>query len=218
MKSKVNVKEYWDRRYKSGGNSGAGSYGALREFKINFLNSFIAENGVSSLVDLGCGDGSVASGIVVESYTGLDISEQALTLCKKAVRTQGARFFCTETFPYREHAGAFDVALSMDVIFHLVEDSLFVKYMANLFSLSGKYVIIYSSDREDDGSSPCHLKHRRISEYIKESEPGWSLLRTVCNKYPFAGDHVNQSFSDFFIYMRTQPPVPDSGGSSREAE
>lgn len=218
MKSKVNVKEYWNKRYESGGNSGAGSYGALREFKINFLNSFIAENGVSSLVDLGCGDGSVASGIVVERYTGLDISKQALVLCEEAVGNPEARFFCTENFPYREHAGAFDAALSMDVIFHLVEDSLFVNYMANLFSLSGKYVIIYSSDREDDGTSPCHLRHRKISDYIKESEPGWVLLRTVSNKYPFAGDHVNQSFSDFFIYRRAQPAVPDSSGSNGRSE
>ena len=37
------VSNYWDQRYKKGGNSGAGSYGRLAEFKAEIINKFIKE-------------------------------------------------------------------------------------------------------------------------------------------------------------------------------
>ena len=52
-----NVKDYWINRYNRGGNSGEGSYGLLRDFKVNFINTFIKLNCINSLADLGCGDG-----------------------------------------------------------------------------------------------------------------------------------------------------------------
>ena len=42
--------EYWRNRYASGGNSGAGSYGALADFKAASLNSFISNNNIASAI------------------------------------------------------------------------------------------------------------------------------------------------------------------------
>lgn len=41
-----------------------------------------------------------------------------------------------------------DLALSLDVIYHLIEDEIFEKYMKDVFRASTKYVIIYSTDFE----------------------------------------------------------------------
>jgi hypothetical protein len=46
---------YWEARYGAGGSSGAGSYGRLAAFKAAFVNAFVADNHIRSVLDLGCG-------------------------------------------------------------------------------------------------------------------------------------------------------------------
>ena len=48
---------YWEQRYAGGGTSGAGSYGAAGRLKAEFLNAFVREHEVQSVIELGCGDG-----------------------------------------------------------------------------------------------------------------------------------------------------------------
>src|SRR5438270_10704846 len=53
-----NSSSYWNRRYVAGGTSGAGSYGRLARFKADVLNAFVAESGIASVIEFGCGDGA----------------------------------------------------------------------------------------------------------------------------------------------------------------
>ncbi|HFK5799472.1 TPA: hypothetical protein ACG0L7_003353 [Enterobacter hormaechei subsp. oharae] len=50
--------QYWDDRYRLAGNSGAGSYGRLADFKANVLNDFVAREKIGSVAEFGCGDGN----------------------------------------------------------------------------------------------------------------------------------------------------------------
>ena len=52
---------YWERRYVTGGTSGAGSYGEFGAAKAEFLNTFVSEHRVRSVVEFGCGDGRFSS-------------------------------------------------------------------------------------------------------------------------------------------------------------
>ncbi len=52
----VSSEEYWKQRYEFGGNSGAGSYGILADFKSELLNRFVINNVITDVVELGCGD------------------------------------------------------------------------------------------------------------------------------------------------------------------
>ena len=61
----MNTLSYWENRYKNNGNSGAGSYGRLAEFKADVINNFIAENKITSVIEFGCGDGNQLSLFVV---------------------------------------------------------------------------------------------------------------------------------------------------------
>jgi len=78
--------EYWDRRYRSGGTSGDGSYGGLAEFKAEIINVFVEENGIDTVVELGCGDGNQLGLMDVPQYTGYDISKKAVEMCEKSTR------------------------------------------------------------------------------------------------------------------------------------
>lgn len=50
--------DYWEQRYRQAGNSGAGSYGRLAEFKAEVLNEFVARHSIGSVVEFGSGDGN----------------------------------------------------------------------------------------------------------------------------------------------------------------
>ena len=84
---------YWDDRYRRGGNSGAGSYGELAVFKAEVLNGFIADAGVETILELGCGDGNQLDLAVYPDYTGLDVSPTAIRACRKRFRGDGAKVF-----------------------------------------------------------------------------------------------------------------------------
>ena len=53
-----NSTEYWKNRYNLGGNSGDGSYGELAQFKAEFLNKFVTDKNIKTIIEFGSGDGN----------------------------------------------------------------------------------------------------------------------------------------------------------------
>ncbi|HEU4546756.1 MAG TPA: hypothetical protein VFR88_10740, partial [Microlunatus sp.] len=72
---------YWERRYAKGGTSGAGSYGQAAEWKAEVVNGWVRDHGVTSVLDLGCGDGNQLSLADYPRYLGLDRSPTAVRAC-----------------------------------------------------------------------------------------------------------------------------------------
>ena len=132
---------YWDARYVEGGNSGAGSYGKFAQFKAQVLNDVFKRFGVRSVIEFGCGDGNQLKLLDVGDYTGVDISSEAVALCRRTFEGHGGRRFMT-TAEYAASPSQFeaDCALSLDVVYHLVEDRTFNLYMSDLFSAARRSV------------------------------------------------------------------------------
>ena len=96
-----------------------------------------------------------------------------------------------------------ELALSLDVIYHLVEDGVFSQHMRTLFAAADRFVIIYASDSDaNDEHEGRHVRHRKFSRWVAENQPSWELLEHVPNRYPYRGDYRKGSFADFFIYAR----------------
>lgn len=190
--------EYWRQRYAAGGDSGAGSYGKFAVFKAQVLNALFVELQLRSVIEFGCGDGNQLKLLSIDDYLGVDISPQALRRCREAFAGMPKRRFVLAQDYAGERA---EGALSLDVIYHLVEDAAFDAYMRRLFAAAERCVVIYSSDREADAADGLHVRHRRFSEWVRIEQPGWRLLRHVPNAYPFRGDYRSGSFADFFIYV-----------------
>ena len=152
--------EYWEDRYKTGGRFRliSAPYRKLAAFKAQFINGFIREQKVKRLLDFGCGDGNQASFLDIESYLGFDVSASAIERCReRSSKAMRCRRFCfSEQAVFRAEADAFkaDLAMSMDVIFHLVEEEVFAKYMENLFSAATRHVIIYSTNFDKSYPAP----------------------------------------------------------------
>jgi SAM-dependent methyltransferase len=187
--------DYWQRRYGAGGHSGTGSYGRLAAFKAGVINGFVADNAIADVLDLGCGDGHLLSLLRVQDYVGVDVSAAALARC--AARFPQHRFL---PFAALDASIRAELVLSIDVIFHLVEDAVFVSYMHALFAHARRFVLVYSSNTDRDWSSP-HVRHRRFTDYVADCRPEWRLLAHVPNRYPFDPERPNEtSFADFFVY------------------
>ena len=73
---------YWEQRYRSGGHSGAGSYGRLAGFKATVLNRLVRDNGISTAMEFGCGDGNQLALLEVADYVGLDVAPAAIDACR----------------------------------------------------------------------------------------------------------------------------------------
>ncbi|MDE7239161.1 MAG: hypothetical protein K2N41_05550 [Lachnospiraceae bacterium] len=193
---------YWEKRYRRGGNSGSGSYNHLAEFKAEVLNTFIAENSVKTIVEWGCGDGNQLKLLQVEAYTGYDVSQSVINKCKRLYETDEHKRFIWYDSARLELQSKYDMAISLDVLYHLVEDNIFEDYLWNLFSSAEKYVVIYATDKNIEQQSQ-HVKFRKFTDYISCNFSDWNLTKKVENKYPWDANNPNEtSQSDFFFYTK----------------
>lgn len=190
---------YWEERYRAGGNSGSGSYGRLAQFKADFLNRFVAANGIQRVVEFGSGDGAQLALAKYPSYVGVDISPTAVEHCRSIFKNRsGYRF---EQLADYEPVLKADLSLSLDVIYHLVENEIFEDHMRRLFDATLKYVIIYASNF-DEHSVP-HVRHRCFTNWVDANRRDFRLICHQLNTYSF--DHARQddtSFADFYVYER----------------
>lgn len=189
---------FWEKNYQAGELSGPGSYGALADGKANFLNAFVHQNIVRSIIEFGCGDGNQLSMAEYPRYIGLDVSKSAIALCKhRFAADQGKSFFLYSGDAFVDHVGMFkaELAMSLDVVYHLIEDTVFETYMTQLFAAGQRYVIVYSSDIEIHGTAP-HVRHRRFTPWVEKNCPEWRLAEVT------RGPNEEPGRADFFVYER----------------
>ena len=193
---------YWEARYVLGGTSGPGSYGELAQFKARALNDFVEENDIDSVVEFGCGDGTQLELASYPRYVGLDVSRQAVRMCHERFEQDHSKsFFLYDPACFVDHHDLFsaDLALSLDVIYHLVEDSIFTAYMTHLFEAADQFVAIYSSNSRER-SLALHVRHRPFTDWIANHAKGWQLLKTVINSHAPSRKLSAGTPYDLFIY------------------
>ncbi|MCV7211817.1 hypothetical protein H7J75_24685 [Mycolicibacterium canariasense] len=192
--------DYWERRYRLGGNSGAGSYNRLARFKADYLNEFVAANGIDSVIEFGSGDGSQLALAKYPSYVGVDVSETVLANTRAMFAGNPAIQFLHTSEVTENHRA--ELALSLDVIYHLVEDVTFDAYMRQLFDAATKFVIVYASNEDKPWSSP-HVRHRQFTKWVERNRSDFGLIERIPNPYPYSEkDPENTSFADFFAFRK----------------
>lgn len=193
---------YWDERYRRSGNSGAGSYGRLADFKAATMNQLIQQYGAKSMVEWGCGDGAQLCRFEVQRYLGIDVSPEAIGLCRRRFANDASRQFMTLDDANRGPLPKMDLSVSLDVIYHLVEDDTYDTYMGKLFSSAAVAVVVYASNF-DERWSGAHIRHREFTAWVDRHRPDWHLAEHLPNPYPF--DPRNErttSFADFYVFTR----------------
>ena len=191
---------YWEERYRAGGSSGGGSYDRLAEFKADILNDFVAKHEIKSVIEFGSGDGNQLSLADYPAYLGVDVSPTAVELCRSIFAEDDTKRFVT--LEEYDDEGA-ELALSLDVVYHLVEDQVFHAYMSRLFDVARRYVIVYSSNYDSVGAA--HVRHRTFTDWIEKNRSQWHLVEKIPNRYPRQKKKKPQtSFAEFYIFAPSQ--------------
>lgn len=197
MKTQYTPQGYWDRRYREGRTSGAGSEGDEGAYKAAYVSDFIAKRDIVSVLDWGCGDGQVLRLMDLPAlgdpnyvtYTGIDVSPTILDRMRKLFRE-------------REFGGpadaiegdwTADLGLSMDVLFHLPDDDDYREYINRLFGHAMRFVVIYSTNY-DGGRTARHVYRREFTRDIAEMLGNWELR--------IVETPLREGLASFFVYEK----------------
>jgi len=148
---------YCEQNYARGGTSGPGSYNRPALAKAAFVNDFVRTRDVGSVIEFCCGDGNQLSLADYPRYIGLDVSRAAIELRKRRFAADPTKsFFLYDDACFADRGGLFaaDLAISLDVIYHLTEDAVFDTYMTHLFAAAARFVIVYATNQEIPGTAP----------------------------------------------------------------
>ncbi len=199
---------YWKERYKSGGNSGWGSYNNLAIFKAKVINDFVSENKITTAIEYGCGDGNQCSLFRLEKYIGTDISQVIIDQNKERFKSDPSKEFYLDGNEKPEDHSNIQLSFSLDVIYHLVEDDVFEEYIDKLFNY--EYVIIYSSNFNEQ--TQPHVRHRKFTYWIEQNRSQWKLVKHIKNQFPYDPEKPEgeTSKADFFIYHNAQMSRSDN--------
>jgi hypothetical protein len=200
---------FWEQNYRTTRSSGPGSRGELARYKAAVINAIVGERSVRSVVDHGCGDGYQASMLEVERYIGLDVAPSAVELCRARFAGNPSRTFYRYDPTGDVDPPRADLALSLDVLYHLVEDDVFEAYLRRLFQSATRFVIVYSVDREADPTRPTapYVRPRAFTPWIRQHHPDWELIEHLSNPHP-------DSWSDFYLYERRNRTLKRDGAPS----
>jgi hypothetical protein len=166
-------RKYWEMRYRLGGHSGTGSRGANARYKADVINRFIQTHDIGSLIEFGCGDGHQLGMIEVPRYLGIDVSPTILAKCRAMYADDSNKRFLLDNEYTGETA---TLAVSLDVIFHLVEDAVYDSYLSRLFAAGERYVMVYSTSTDMPDTGTPHVRHRDVARDIADRFPGFSRM------------------------------------------
>lgn len=174
---------YWERRYVTGGHSGQGSYGERGVRKAELINNILEELKPDSIIEFGCGDGNMLKQLRLPmTYLGIDQSETAVRMCREAFAEDLRKTFFTEAeygmVPVAATEHYWDLAMSLDVVQHQVEEAQYVAYMTRLFRTAKRFVLIYSKDVDDPqrSGSAGHVRFTKFSTWVSL---GWTVERQL---------------------------------------
>jgi hypothetical protein len=193
-------RHYWETRYRIGGHSGEGSRGRNAAYKAEVLNAFFRQHKVRSAIEFGCGDGVQLRMLEIPHYTGVDVSETILAHCREQFAGDASKQFLSVDAYAGETA---DAALSLDVIFHLVEDPVYDDYLARLFAAGERFVIVYSTSTDMRNTGVPHVRHRDVEADIARRFPTFQRMQEAEAALPPSVSVDRGLPVRFFLYART---------------
>jgi len=167
---------YREQRYAAGGNSAAGSFGALGRLKPEVLHGFVAERGVQSLLELGCGEGKQLRLAEHPRYRGFDVSPSAVARCRDSFAGDDTKWGDVLDDCRGE---CVDLALSPHASYQLVGNDPLEHHLRVPFGAGTRFVGIHSSNESLPLDEVAHIRHRRLTASIGANEPDWALPQHV---------------------------------------
>jgi len=192
----LDYKKWWDDRYKNGRSSGRGSQGILAQYKADVINDFINKHHIHSVVEFGCGDGVNLKLMKYKNYLGLDVSKTSIKICSSMFQEDSSKSFMLYDPNYfvNKTMKQFDLVVSLDVLYHVLDENEYLKLLNDIFSFSSKYVILYTS-LNDKAVKSFDTYHRNVLKYLEKYTKDYDI-QIIKQKY------TKLSFADFIFLTR----------------
>jgi 2-polyprenyl-3-methyl-5-hydroxy-6-metoxy-1,4-benzoquinol methylase len=169
---------YWDTRHRRHGELRSGGHIGLDEptneffylLRLGKLLELIGDLNSPDepmfLLDAGCGKGRIAAALSACGFRvdGIDTSEAAIAAC----RSRGAGRYEVASLSGWRSPVLYDVVLSVDVLFHVLDDAEWrasVRNLASLVRLGGK-LVLSDEYREDPRQAGDYIVHRPWRSYL----------------------------------------------------
>lgn len=199
--------EFWDKRHIHVNEWASGGDRALSDYRnkafylhrlgllIGLLDDHVDDDELQ-ILDAGCGKGWLTNKLVEigHNVTGVDSSQAAIDICKK--HRSGS--FMVGLLSELTCETLFDAVISMDVLFHILDDTVWKGSLENLASLvSSNGVLIIAEDaRESRYTLGDYIVHRSMSDYLNVLDPlGYELIEEC--PYRFSGNP-----NSFLVFKR----------------
>jgi hypothetical protein len=175
---------WWEQHYAAGGISGPGSRGVQADWKAEIVNGLIDEHHIGTVVEFGCGDSHQVSLGNYPHYLGLDPSPTAIGWCRTRFADDPTRrFLLLDEWGGGHH----DMALSLDVVYHLLTDDTYQAHMTALFTTAQRLVVIFSTNH--DSEPVATIRHRRFTDWTDRHATDWKR-RHIPNPHGPADFHI----------------------------
>ena len=139
---------FWNERYRTVPwlGSGPGSRGISQQYKASLLKTVLLKNGITSVVDVGCGDlcwlrTDRLSTRDLEGirYVGLDISEEAILANRRAFPELEFELYDLDRDPLPMHG---DLVLCFDVLIHQTSREQFTRCLNHLLDGIARHALV----------------------------------------------------------------------------
>lgn len=128
---------YWERRYSSGGTSGARSVGDGKKWKWSIVDKYVPS--LNNVLDVGCGDLYFWEGRDCGDYTGLDVSK---TIIEKNIKKHPGWVFTHRRAESRIEGLKKEVVVCFNVLFHIMSTETYTEILRNLCYYSSDYIFV----------------------------------------------------------------------------
>ncbi len=160
--NQIYIKGKWGKNESGMGHSGHGSKVENAKKYIVFINRFLTEHNIKTVVDAGCGDWQFSKYIIWDeiNYLGIDISSIVINRISKKYTRENIKFQLGDIT--KELPGA-DLLICKDVLQHLSNKQIITFINNNLKTNRYKWVII-TNDKTQSGKNIDIIpgKYRRL--------------------------------------------------------
>jgi 2-polyprenyl-3-methyl-5-hydroxy-6-metoxy-1,4-benzoquinol methylase len=168
------------------------SRSALARAKWKTIRKYISE--VENVTDVGCGDLSFWEGQRCENYAGIDISPFILERNRRI--WSNGRFIHSPAEEYVRGLEG-DVVLCMDLLFHIIDDDVYVKILQNLTAYPHKWILIYTL-RRNSFKKMGNRFYTAIS-YVRRNSLNKAVRAMFLNTDT---DEINMKYRPFEDYLK----------------
>lgn len=203
----LDYQKYWDNRYRQGGTSGAGSYGDSAEYKASVINRFVADHDVTDVVEFGCGDGNQLSHYELPKYLGLDVAQSAVDRCRSRFADDPTKSF-QRIIPGEDlDLDQYDLALSIEVLMHVIDEDDFLWSLEQIFRHSRKYVVIQTPlTALRNFAKGYHERYRDLFPYLVPYVGEFAITEIITHPSVTPEGRrrgeIGEASSDFIIFER----------------